>query len=138
MDKQNQKINIPGQDQAKPKNFWQKLKFIIYLIIFGIILFFVVSIISALIFELGSFNLTTGKNNISVGFPISCFEQIGCPAEYVPEADEYLYPCGCSNFKFLSVPFILDLIIWIIIVYFIMLLKVYYKKRKSKNQNTKC
>lgn len=132
MNTQSQKINIPEQNQENPKNFWQKLKFTIYLIIFGIILFFIISIITALVFGLGGFDVSTGKNNIPVGFPIFCYEQIGCPAEYVPEANEYLRPCGCSNFKFLLVPFILDLIIWIIIVHFIMLLIGYYKKKKIK------
>jgi len=109
-----------------------KLKPIICSILFGIILFLVASGVASIL-ELGGFNVTTGKNNIPVGFPVPCYEEIGCPAKYFPEFGEYHYPVGCSNFKFLPVPFILDLIIWIIVIHFIMLLMGYYKKRKWKH-----
>ena len=110
-----------------------KLKLVICSVIFGIILFFVMSIIAALIFELGGSNLTTGKNNLPVGFPIPCCEVIGCPAEYVPEFNEYLHKPGCSDLKFLPIPFILDLMIWIAILYFILFfIKNYKKEAKTR------
>jgi len=108
-----------------------KLKSIICSVIFGAVLFFVISIIAAQIFGLGGSNLTTGRNDLPVGFPVPCCEVIGCPAEYVPELDEYLFLPGCSDLKFLPVLFILDLVIWITITYFIMLLMGYIKKIKQ-------
>ncbi|MCK5123291.1 MAG: hypothetical protein KAQ87_04065 [Candidatus Pacebacteria bacterium] len=106
-----------------------KLKPIIHSILFGIILFFVASGIASIL-ELGGFNVTTGKNNFPVGFPIPCYERVDCIAEYMPEFGGYLSKPGCSNLKFLPTLFILDLIIWIVIVYLVILLMEYRKKRK--------